>query len=231
MAIAPGYGLIPKEAAMTSYRYAIAVLLSAAFNAQAAVVGFGSLTDPLEGFNPDLASASITIDSSGSATFFVDLGPLTSLADASPTFIIDIDQNPATGAAGVTDTHLDAGLIGAEYVLSINASIFQANASLRGFSGGGFSFLGSFAVTYSGSTMTTSLNLSNLGADDGLMNFKVLSQRQVSEGAWTFVQDFMSDVGQPVGIVARVPEPGAWTIIALGLLALLVVQGRRRLAA
>ena len=160
----------------------------------------------------------------------MEFGPSTSFTEASPTFVIDADQNPATGFAGITDTHLDAALIGAEYVLTINASSFQANASLLGVSGGIFS-LGTFAVSYTGPIMLTSLNLTSLGGDDGLMNFKVLAQRQISAASWTAIQDFMSELGQPVGVVVAVPEANIWAIVGLGLLSLLAVRGRQRLMA
>ncbi|MEO8627880.1 MAG: hypothetical protein ABI612_07225 [Betaproteobacteria bacterium] len=207
---------------MRLFRYALGMLLSMAISAHAAVVGFGSLTDTLEGSNPDLASASVSIDSGGSVTFSVDFGPSTSLTEASPFFVIDIDQNPATGFAGVTSTHLDSDLIGAEYVLRFNASAFGGDAVLSHIS------QKSFAVTRSGSTLSTSLNLSDLGGDDGLMNFKVVASRQLSAASWTGIQDYMSEPGQAVGRVIAVPEADTWAAVSVGLLSMLSLRRRRR---
>lgn len=197
----------------------LAALLSLSPALQAAIIAAGNLTDALEGSNSDLASASITVDSSGAVNFSVTYGPGTILPTAYTFFNIDIDQNVATGVAGIDSGGNDAALMGTDYQVYIRSSNFQANAVVVAFSPSGVpSIVATLAATYSGPTFTTTANLSDFGGDDGLMNFKVVSGQQINLSTLTTIQDYMSDVGQPVGRVAAVPEPGTWWLLAAGLI-------------
>lgn len=215
---------------MYPLRTAAAALLFAASTAQAAIVSTGSLADPEDLVAADLTSATITVADDGAVTFVVGLGPSTDFANARVGINIDIDQNTATGFPGITNGNADSDLIGLEYLLQLNAFNFQGNAGLLHFNGVGFDDGGTFALTYDAiaRTITGSLNLSDLGGDDGLFNFKLTAQQQLAEFSSTPIQDFMSDLGQPVGTVAAVPEPTTWALVAVGAIGLLGFSRRSR---
>src|SRR5437879_1969943 len=102
------------------------------YTAAGASVAFGSISDAAgdAGAGPDITSASVAIDASGIATFTLTFAPGTPLGTAFAQFVLDTDQNPATGFAGVDSVHNDASLIGADFVLEIHGSNFQASATL-----------------------------------------------------------------------------------------------------
>ena len=163
---------------------------------------FGSISDPAgdaTGSGPDITSASIAVSSSAVATFTVNFAPGTPLGTVFVDFLLDTDQNPATGYAGVDSSHNDASLIGADFILTIYGSNFQASATVGS---------NSFPVTYSGNSVQVMVPLSALGGDDGLMNFKVISALQLSTNTTSGITDYASNLGQPVGVV------GATSLVA-----------------
>jgi uncharacterized delta-60 repeat protein len=165
-------------------------------------VAFGSISDPAgdaTGSGPDITSASIGVSSSAVATFTVNFAPGTPLGTVFVDFLLDTDQNPTTGYAGVDSAHNDASLIGADFILTIYGSNFQASATVGS---------SSFPVTYAGNSVQVMVLLSALGGDDGLMNFKVVSALQFSTNTFSGVSDYASDLGQPVGVVAPVTQGG-----------------------
>lgn len=54
-------------------------------------------------------------------------------------------------------------------------------------------------ITFVPDGMDATLPLALLGGDDGLINFKVTTQRQLTESGFTGIQDYMTDVGLPAG--------------------------------
>jgi hypothetical protein len=113
-------------------------------------------------------------------------------------FLLDTDQNAATGHpgsnAGCVD---DAGIIGSEYLINLGADL--------GTSAAVFDYLGtcnSFGTAGSGSTvfvtdgMDATIPLLVLGGDDGDVNYKVTISEQIGAGpGFTGVLDTMPDLG------------------------------------
>lgn len=207
----------------------ISSLAALSLGAQAADVAAGALSDALEGSSADLASATVRVDADQQIWLSVSFGPSSTLSTASATFNFDLDRNPATGVAGINSVGVDAALIGVDYAVRIQASSFEANASVLAFAADG-SYLGivaTWAASYVGNVFSTSGSLADLGGDDGLMNFKLTSARQTGFGTSTGALDFMSDPGLPVGSVSAVPEPGAWALFGAGALLLAGLKRRR----
>jgi hypothetical protein len=73
--------------------------------ATAAIIAFGSLTDPVGdavGGKADITSASISIDDSGNITFTTLFSSGSFVSDTSLGFLFDLDSNGATGAPSPT---------------------------------------------------------------------------------------------------------------------------------
>jgi hypothetical protein len=199
------------------------VVLAIAQPAVGAIIASGSVTDPIGDTPllepPDIASASIDIDSAGTITLRVTFAPGTSLTDSRVQFQLDTDQNTATGYSFAPWT-------GSDYFVEIYGSGFQANA--RVWAWPDVMPLATVAVTYSGTTAEATFNLSSFGGDDGLMNFTLASQRQLDTNSFTGVRDYAPDVGLPSAQVqAVVPEPSSAVLLTLLLAVSSMAVARR----
>ena len=158
--------------------------------------------------NPDLVSAMVAIRGSN-VTLSVRFAPGTFVPTTNVQFALDTDKNAATGNQGSDSGCVnDAGVIGVEYIVDMG-STFGNQARIMTHLGacnsyGGTTLTGTVISTADG--MDVSFPLALLGGDDGRLNFKVLSYRELGGGAFTGVLDRMTDVGQPPGKV-----PNEWS--------------------
>jgi hypothetical protein len=199
--------------------------------AGAAVIAFGSVTDPagdaiLAAGNTslthitDLTAASISVDDSGNVTFTVSYAAGTFDPPFSHSqFYLDLDQNPATGNAfGPTPgLGLDAlfRLPGfgftAAHVLTWNGSGYDTSPT-------------EYAFTTLADGYTATLPLSAFGTVSPNMNFAVTAGTFVDENVSSGIQDISSNTTAPV---AAVPDR-APTAILLGLTLLSAFRLARR---
>lgn len=192
----------------------------------AATIGSGSLTDPVGDTNyagaKDLMSADILVDSLGTLKITIAYAPGIPLGDAWEQVSLDTDQNSATGYPGIDAANTDASLIGVDYIIEINGSDYAPVANVKNSSS---ILLGSFPVSYTSSTVETEIPLSILGGDDGNLNFKVGCATQITASSFTGVQDYMSNPGEPVGVVTLIPEPSSLALLSASVLGCII---RRR---
>ncbi len=219
-------------------KYALMLFVLLVFSVSAlpaGVVYYGSATDPSgDASEDDLVFCSISVDDASMATFLVRFDPSTFLAGFSMTAIrLDLDQNPATGYAGIDGGHHDSAIMGSDaYVLLPYYT--NGYSLLRLWDGSAYNTAGTYSVTTLADGYSTTIPLADLGVASGLMNFKAISQRALSEFSSTGVHDYLTDIGQPVGSTmssgspSDTPEPATLATLGVGLLAL--VGLRRRLA-
>ncbi len=166
---------------------------------------FGSTTDPVgdaTAGEPDLVSATIKV-LGPNATFHIDFAPGTfNSATTQGQFLLDTDQNPATGHPGSNAGGVDdAGIIGSEYLLNMGSTCQQSGKTyIYKYAGtvNNFDFVGSLDTTFSANGMEVTVPLSMLGNDDGKMNFKVTAARELlpdNPCGYTGVTDYMPNLG------------------------------------
>ncbi len=166
------------------------------------VLFFGAATD-LAGdalaTNGDIVSGSVTVLNNGTAKFSVRFAPGGfDPATTQATFLLDTDQNPATGRPGIDGAcSIDTALIGSEFLVSLGpgnqTSILQPTGCVNGGPVGS-----SQPVTIFSDGMDATIPMSLLGNDDGLMNFKVESDFLITPpGGFSARIDVMPDVGVP----------------------------------
>jgi hypothetical protein len=174
--------------------------------------GSGAIVDPSgdagAAGNPDLVSASIVIHQT-SVTLQVrfakgTFSPSTSVAQ----FLLDMDQNAATGHPG-TDAgcQTDAALLGSEYLVTLGSNFFGTEAQILPYAGrcntfGDATLTGPGSVVFSADGMDITFPRSLIGEVDARLNFKVISARHLEGSAFTGVLDRMTDTGQAPGVVA-----------------------------
>lgn len=201
-----------------------ASLLAAALSSplsHAATLACGNVSDPVGDFingPPDLVSGSVCIDTEDNAVLSVTFADGTSLSDILAVFVLDTDQNPATGFPGVDAANNDSALIGSDFQVWIYGSAFQGAADVFDSL---VNLVGTVPVNYLGTTSTATVPLSMLGDDDGSMNFKIITAQQLSESPLitTTIRDYMPDLGIAPGAVS-IPEPGTLALLGIGLFGL-----------
>lgn len=116
-------------------------------------------------------------------------------------FILDTDQNPATGHPGSdSGCSNDNGIIGAEFLVNMGADL-GTTAQVLSYQGtcNIFASAGNGTTTFVTDGMDATVPLSLLGNDDGRVNFKVVISEQISPTGFTGVLDYMPNVGLPAG--------------------------------
>ncbi|HVM60695.1 MAG TPA: VPDSG-CTERM sorting domain-containing protein [Verrucomicrobiae bacterium] len=200
----------------------------------ATTIGFGSVTDPT-GDNasgtPDITSASVTIDSAGTALFAITYASGTSLGAAAGSFALDTDKNPATGSPGVDTGNNDSALMGSDYALTMDGSSFSGKAIIYKYVSGSFSLVDTISVTYLGTTEEVLVPLSDLGGTSGAMNFVAESQTEISLGTYTGIGDYAPNLNLTPGTVTLYGAPEvSSTLTLLGCALLGLAALRRRLS-
>ena len=160
----------------------------------------GLLTDPAgdAGGGSDAVWATGTV-AGGSLTLSARFAGTTYNASTFVVWSLDTDQNTATGFPGVTNTNADASLLGADFIVQIRGTAFGSTVTI---------FRGNFTVvsttltpTFVANGVDVTIPLSLLDGDDGVLNYKATIQTQLSAGSWTGINDFISNLGAPVGTV------------------------------
>lgn len=159
-----------------------------------------AVPDPDAVTPPDLSSATITV-ANGSLTFAVRLATFDP-DRTSVTLSLDTDQDPATGHPGIDAGGSDAAIMGTEFIVNLGGAYYAGQAQVMKYVGPPsnlFSTVGTFPVTFDQNGMDVTFPLSAIGNDDGLVNFKVTSQVQITDVGFTGVLDYMPDVGVAAG--------------------------------
>jgi hypothetical protein len=145
--------------------------------------------------SPDLVSATVLRDGTD-LIFQIRFAPGSfSAVDGRAEISIDTDQNSATGHPGEDNSCTnDAGIIGMDYRITMPDAVVTHYSGCNTPSGGG---------TATVATVTDGFDvrvaLATLGNDDGLLNFKVISYRQLSPTSTTGISDYMSNIGSAPG--------------------------------
>jgi len=147
-----------------------------------------------------------------------DFSPTKSALDIS----LDTDQNPATGHPGIASSGtIDSAVLGADYIVEMGGSNYGSLAYVYKYTGppiNTFTFIGSKTVQFFSDGMDVSIPLSMIGNDDGLLNFKVVSQVDLGGGGYTGIADVMPDAGllpaTSVSAGAEIVAPQAGSVIA-----------------
>jgi hypothetical protein len=167
---------------------------------------FGFVTDPkgdaIGGTTPrpDLLSANAAFTGT-SLVMNVHFASNTYNPQATITqFLLDTDQNPATGNPGSDSSGVtDAGIIGVDYFVQVNpdgtATLFKYAGSVNSYSV--VPNVTPIVVALSDGFQVT-VPLAAIGNPFNV-NFKVVDASQIGAGTFTGVQDYMPDVGKPAG--------------------------------
>jgi len=218
--------------------FALALGLILGVLAHPAIAGttyYGAATDPSDdgdhgfGIEAELVFASVLADGTNLqvtarfATF--DAGDMA-------TFVLDTDQNPATGYPGVDASHSDADRIGAEYNLCLwPDQPTDDEARLWLMDSGGHVEVASYSASYLPDGIQVSVPLSDLGGEDGLLSFKVIGSQAgdfpVSD--WGCL-DYLTDRGQAEvrTTAVAIPAPSAVLLVAIGCLTGLAKRTSKR---
>jgi hypothetical protein len=163
----------------------------------------GSITDPVGDAggagNPDIICANITV-AGGNATFSVQFAPGTfSTSTTLVTFCLDTDRNPATGSPGIDSTGtVDAGVIGTDFIVVLGSAFYGTSSDILKYVGppiNTYSGVGATGVTFFDDGLQTVVPLSDIGGGSGLLNYKVISARQISTNGFTGILDVAPNVG------------------------------------
>jgi len=186
-------------------------LIAAGVDVNLGALASGTVTDPNNDAtsssngdpDPDVVSATVSTDGTN---LLLQVRYKAGTFDQTLTraqFILDTDQNPATGHPGSDSgcpTPSDNGIIGAEFVVNMGADL-GTSAQVLAYQGSCNSFAsgGSGTTTFVTDGMNATVPLSLLGGSDGRVNFKVVISEQISPTGFTGVLDYMPNVGLPAG--------------------------------
>ena len=164
-------------------------------------------TDARVAVPPDLTSADVSVMGGAGGVLSITLtfasGTVSSPGDISSFVVLDTDENPATGFAGVDPLTnpggRDSGVIGVEYMIwfvnprgSTVAEIYQVPQT------GSRQLIGTTGVAFQGNQFVIGVPLALLGGDDGRLGFKAFSGKWAdasSERIRGF--DYLPDLGLP----------------------------------
>jgi len=210
---------------VTVFALALGLILSAlAHPTIAGTTYYGAATDPLGdgdhgfGIEAELIFASVLADG---ANLQVTARFATFDADDMAIFVLDTDQNPATGSPGVDASDSDADRIGAEYNLYLwpdqptDNEVRLWQMDFDGF----VAEAGVYPAVYLPDGIQATIPLSDLGGEDGLLSFKVIGSKAGAflEGNWGCL-DYLTDVGQPEirTVTTTIPAPSAVLLVVIG---------------
>lgn len=184
------------------------VLVAAGVDVNLGATPTGSVTDPAgdatnvtsdDPANPDLVSATVASDGANLnfAIRFVASG--FSATTSRGSFVLDTDENPATGFPGVDAANNDSALMGIEFLVNIGADL-GASAEVLKFIAppNSFSTVGSFPATVVSNGYDVSIPLTAFDDDDGRLTFKAETQSFLGPG-FTGILDYMPDLGLAPG--------------------------------
>lgn len=203
---------------------AFMVLFTCLCFAQSSIANYyGEITDPSgDAAQSDLIFASITVDADD-FTFKVQFAPGTFYSNFTGlTFALDTDQDPSTGRPGSDSGEVnDAGILGTDY----HAVYYGTLGEVRIYKYvGAYPFWDKLASSSSYTLFSDgvefSFSKSYFGSEEGLMNFKVVSDYDFSS-----VQDYMPDIGS-IGTTSAVPLPAAVWLLGPGLIGLAGLRRR-----
>lgn len=177
--------------------------------ASADITAYGELTDDTgDSLSPttDLTFASVTITSSGDATFRAIYAPGYDPSTTVTYFFLDVDRNTSTGIS--------------LYGLGVDVI---AGTTGAGFEGTGFyessplnpPFILVPATYFSNGTEATFPSV--LGSSDGWMNFAVSAHVELAYDSFTPVQDFAPNNTFFPGTIRPVPVPEPATLVLAGI--------------
>ncbi len=184
------------------------VLVAAGVDVNLGALPSGSVTDPAgdatndtrdDPANPDLVSATVGSDGGNLnlSVRFVQSG--FSSATSRGSFVLDTDENPATGFPGVDAANNDSALMGVEFLVNIGANL-GANAQVLKFVSppNNFTTVGTFPATVLSDGYDVSIPLSAFDNDDGRLTFKAETQSYLGPG-FTGILDYAPNLGLAPG--------------------------------
>src|SRR4051812_28145283 len=201
---------------------AMLFLLSMPRTVAASPVYVGSVSDPVgDNFfgGPDIVSAQIVVDDLWVTFTMRFAGGTWDPATTKSSFILDLDQDTATGTpfngVGVEAT-VSQGYLGDAGTAYL--TLFPANI-----------LVGASPVTFLSDGVSYAFQRSLFGAEDGALDFFATVQVALASNASTTFRDFTPDFNAgPAATVAAVPEPATLGLLAGGLS---LLSARRRRAA
>jgi len=140
-------------------------------------------------------------------------------ATASVAFELDTDRNPATGVPPTNPPGPYLGVIGVDFSVLFRARNFGGNWVVDAWDAPHTPVVG--PIQYFDNGMLASIPVSALDGTDGILNYVVESQTQLSETTWTFIGDYTPGFGQ-IATTASAPEPSSLALLLgafFGLLA------------
>ena len=182
------------------------VLIAAGVDVNLGTNPSGSVTDPAgdatnsssdDPADPDLLSATVSSDGTN-LTFlirFVAAGFDASTSRGS--FVLDTDEDIATGFPGIDSANNDDDLMGIEFLVNIGANL-GANATVEKFVSlpNNFTNVGTFAATVLSDGYSVTIPLSTFDGDDGKLTYKCTTQSHLPPGSgFTGILDYMPDLG------------------------------------
>jgi hypothetical protein len=175
--------------------------------------GAGSSQDPLGDSvqsgstpdRPDFTTGTVSV-ADGNITFSATFGAESFTTETLVQFVLDTDENPATGSPGVdSGCTNDATTMGTDFFVEVRGRSFdQPGIRVGRALGGCNSYSVSVAegsVSFRPNGVDITISLGSIGSDDGRLRFKVLAATQLSAGSFTGVQDYGTDVGLAPGVV------------------------------